>query len=317
MNSKKLLQNIFSIYNDRCYKIICILGFKLKFFTKKNYKKMRNSLLANYAKNNEIPEKTFNSLQKNIKKLEKKEFKLLDLDNQLILSNKRIKFKTDKYARVAKEIFYDEVYNFPRSLIDKHKKYCVIDIGANRGYTALYFANKNWVRRIDAFELIPETFNFALKNLELNKELKKKINIYNYGLGNDTKETEAFYLPNRDGISTINHEWLQSFSPDSIPIAASVKVQIVQASFFLQDLIEHRDISNIIFKIDCEGAEYEILQDLADNYPQIFDKIEIMTGETHSGFEKLLKIITPFKFKVAEAQLLKNEPCNFILCKME
>lgn len=316
MNIKKLLKYIFSIYNDRFYKVICILGFKVKFFTKRNYKKCRQTLLKEYAKNHEVPEKAFNSLQKIIKNLEKKGFKLQDLDNQMILSNKRIKFETDSYALVAKEIFCDELYKIPLSLIDKHKKYCVLDIGANRGYTALYFADKNWVRRIDAFEIMPQTFNFALKNIALNEKLKKKINIYNYGLGADTKETEALCVPYRDGISTINQEWLQAYTPHAAT-AKPVTVQLVQASFFLKDLIEHRDIANIIFKIDCEGAEYEILQDLADNYPQLFEKIEIMIGETHCGFEKFLKIIAPFQFKIIEALPEKNGCCSFLLRKKE
>lgn len=315
MNIQNILKNIFSIYNYRYYKIICIFGLKLKIFSKKNYKKVRNTLLKTYAQNNEIPCNAFNSLQKIIKQLEKKGFNLLDLENELILSNKKITIEVDRYPWIAKEVFYDELYKIPSSLIDKHKKYCVLDIGANRGYTDLYFADKNWVRRIDAFEIIPQTFNFALKNLALNKGLKKKINIYNYGLGAETKEIEALYLPNRDGISTINQEWLQTYAPKAAITANPMKVQLVQASFCLKDIIEHRDISNIIFKIDCEGAEYKILQELADNYPQLFEKIEIMIGDTHCGFEKFLKIIAPFNFKIIEALPEKNGCCAFLLCK--
>lgn len=271
--------------------------------------------MSNYAQQEKLSDKALQSLAQRIDNLYTKGFKLLGLNKYLILSNKHIKIMTDRYAWIAQEVFYDEIYKLPSSVINKKDKYCVLDIGANRAYTALYFAQKKWVKRVDSFELIPQTFNFALKNIKLNNTLSKKIHIYNIGLGAKETKKQALYIDYRDGISTINNEWLTSYAPAAATKAKPVMCNIAQSSVFLKNLIEKEQISNIIFKIDVEGAEYEILQDLADNYPEIFNKIEIMIGDTHCGFEKFLKIISPFNFKIIEAKPETNGSCSFVLHK--
>ena len=161
---------------------------------------------------------------------------------------------------------------------------------------------------------MPQTFKFALKNFALNTTIKKKINIYNYGLGNDTEEIKAFIVPYRDDLSTVSQDWLQSCCPHLAADAQPISVQLVQASFCLKDLMEHREISNIILKIDANGAEHEILQDLADNFPKIFEEIKIITGKTYSELDTILKILTPFNFKLVSAQP-KERGCSFLLSK--
>lgn len=283
-------------------------------FSKQNNNSQKQSIIETYAKKHERSEDAKKTLRESITAFEEKGFQLQDLDNELIVSNNSINFKVDT-GTTAQEIFCDELYKIQPSLLEKHKTYCVFDIGANRGYSALYFAAQKWVKRIDAFEIIPQTFQYALENLALNKkDVKKKINIYNYGLGNDTKEIEAFHVPYRDDISTVNQEWLQSCAPHLAADAQPVSVQLVQASFCLKDLMEHREISNIILKIDANGAEYEILQDLADNFPKIFEEIKIITGKTYFELDTILKILTPFNFKLVSAQP-KERGCSFLLSK--
>lgn len=274
--------------------------------------KLKQSIIETYAKKHELSESALANLKDNITHLEEKGFQLQELDNELIVSNGTVKFKADA-SLAAQEIFCDELYKIPPSLLGKHKTYCVFDIGANRGYSALYFAAPKWVRRIDAFEIMPGTFKLALKNLALNQQdIKKKINIYNYGLSNDTEEAEAFSVPYRDDISTVNQKWLQSCYPHLAAGAQPTSVQLVQASFCLKDLMEHREISNIILKIDVNGTEQEILQDLADNFPKIFDEIKIITGKTYSELDAILKILTPFNFKLVSTQP-KESGCSFLL----
>lgn len=281
-------------------------------FSKQNNSNQNQSIIETYAKKHELSESALANLKDNITHLEEKGFQLQELDNELIVSNDSVKFKVDA-GTTAQEIFCDELYKIPPSLLEKHKTYCVFDIGANRGYSALYFAAQKWVKRIDAFEIMPQTFKFALENLALNKkDVKKKINIYNYGLGKDTEEIKAFLVPYRDDLSTVNQEWLQSCAPHLAADAQPVRVQLVQASFCLKDLMEHREISNIILKIDANGAEHEILQDLADNFPKIFDEIKIITGKTYSELDAILKILTPFNFKLVSTQP-KESSCSFLL----
>ncbi|MCD7879221.1 MAG: FkbM family methyltransferase [Candidatus Gastranaerophilales bacterium] len=314
MNILKIIRNIFSVYNQKYHKAICIFGIKIKFFNPKKYTQYKTTILKKYAEKQKLNDKAFKSLSDRIKNLESRGFKVQDLNKEIILSNKRIRIATDSYAWIAQEVFYDELYKLPKSLLKKNTEYCVLDIGANRCYTALYFADKKWCKRVDSFEIMPQTFKLALKNIKLNNRfLQNKIYAYNLGLGSENKEIEALYIPNRDGISTSNLEWLKSYAPNVVQKGKPTECKIVQASVFLKELIEQHNISNIIFKIDVEGVEYDILQDLADNYPEIFKKIEIMIGDTHCGFEKFLKIVAPFNFKIVEAKPETNGSCSFIL----
>ena len=314
MNILKKTRYIFSVYNQKYHKVICLFGIKIKFFNLKKYTQYKETILKEYAKKQNLNDKAFKSLSDRVKNLETKGFRLEDLKKELILSNKKIRISTDRYAWIAQEVFYDELYKISPLLINNKKEYCVLDIGANRCYTALYFADKKWCKRVYSFEIMPQTFKLALKNIKLNnKYLQNKIHAYNLGLGSENKEIEALYIPNRDGISTTKLEWLKSYAPNVVPKAKQTLCKVVQASVFLKDVIEQHNISNIIFKIDVEGAEYEILQDLADNYPAIFEKIEIMIGDTHCGFEKFLRIIAPFNFKIVEAQPEPNGSCSFLL----
>ncbi|MGN1153456.1 MAG: FkbM family methyltransferase [Candidatus Gastranaerophilaceae bacterium] len=316
MNFIKKISYIFSVYNQKYHKVICILGIKIKIFNFKKYIQYKESILKKYAKKHKLSDKAFKSLSDRIKNLETKGFRLQDLKNEIILSNKKIKIATDRYAWIAQEVFFDEIYKIPTALLKNNTKYCVFDIGSNRCYTALYFADKKWCKQVYSFEIMPQTYKLAMKNLKLNnKYLQNKIQAYNLGLGAENKEVEALYIPNRDGISTLNLEWLESYAPKVVTKAKSTKCKIIQASTFLRDLIEQQNISNIIFKIDVEGAEYDILQDLADNYPAIFEKISIMIGDTHCGFEKFLRIIAPFNFKIIDAQPEMNNSCSFLLNK--
>lgn len=316
MNIKTLIHNIFSVYNQKYHKVICIFGFKMKFYCPSKYTKYRNKILNSYALKKKLSDKAVKSLSDRIKNLETKGFKVQDLNKEIILSNKRIRIATDRYAWIAQEVFYDELYKLTKAILKKNIKYCVLDIGANRCYTALYFADKKWCKRVDSFEIMPQTFKLAVKNIKLNnKYLQNKIHAYNLGLGSENKEIVALYIPNRDGISTSNLKWLKSYAPNVVQKAKPTECKFVQASVFLKELIEQNNISNIIFKIDVEGAEYEILQDLSDNYPDIFNKVELMIGDTHCGFEPFLRIIAPYNFKIIEAVPEANGSCSFLLVK--
>jgi len=126
------------------------------------------------------------------------------IGEDLIISNSEINFLTDvNFPWVAVEIFAKEVYKFDEKLLTK-KKYTVLDIGANRGYATLYFAQKPWCEHVYGFELMPETYEYALKSIELNKELKNKIKLFNIGLGKSNETITGYYLPHIDSISSVD-----------------------------------------------------------------------------------------------------------------
>lgn len=230
---------------------------------------------------------------------------------EILLTKGDINFITDfNYPYIALEIFKDELYKIS-SDIDYSKQYTVLDIGANRGYASLYFAKYNWVKDIYSFELVPETAEIAKRNLDLNPSCSKKISFYNFGLAEEEKEILINRLPHRDGCNTINNNFLNNYMPEEKGKGINELCHVKRASDVLKSIVETNRIENIIFKIDVEGAEYEIMKDLHYNYPEIFEKICLLVGDTHLGFEDFYKYLPQDKFKIVYANKQTNGCCPF------
>ena len=216
------------------------------------------------------------------------------------------------YPWIFIEIFGDEIYKFKKD-IDSSKKYTVFDIGANRGYASLYFAQKDYVKDIYAFELVPQTFEFLQKNIDLNPKYKDKIHPYCFGLGKEDCEI-IYYSDGRDYAISMCKEAILKTN-NNIENIKEQKAKIKKTSNVLKQIIEENSIENIILKIDVEGAEYDIFDDLVENYPEIFDKIVKIVGETHLGFDKFYEKIENYGFEVIWSEPHENGTCLFELCK--
>jgi FkbM family methyltransferase len=219
------------------------------------------------------------------------------------------------YPWIAFEVFYEEIYKFHSSL-EVGKKYSVIDIGANRGYASLYFASLGWCENVYAFELIPQNFFLAEKNIQINSnKIRNKIHIFDYGLGNRTTKVDALYLPHRDGISSLSEDFLKKFAPEEEGKIQKTSCAVKLASTELRRLLDNSE--NIIIKVDVEGSEYDIFRNLARDYREIFEKTLLIIGETHLGFNQFIKIIKPFGFQVVNQEIMNNHNCAFELARRQ
>ena len=235
---------------------------------------------------------------------------------EVVFSNKKINIVTDSYPWIVKEIFGDEIYKF-ETKIDTSKKYTVLDIGANKGYAALYFAQKEYVKDIYAFELVPQTIKFMKKNLKLNTKYRNKIKLYEFGLGKESRDVIINRLENRDACNTIISEFVDSYMPEEKGLGISQQCIIKKASTILKELVEKNNIKNIILKIDVEGSEYEIIEDLVSCYPEIFNKICLIIGDTHLGFDKFYNLLPKNMYKVVKIQPENNNCCPFEIVRIK
>jgi FkbM family methyltransferase len=192
---------------------------------------------------------------------------------------------------------------YSSSHLHKFNDFVVFDVGMNRGYAALKFANFDSCKAVYGFEIDPDTYDFALENFRLNPRLSSKIRPYNFGLYNKTTELDLYYIPGYDGISTTKiefaktqTEWLREKEK-----MQSKKAQVKQAGMTILDIIKNENItSNIVLKIDTEGAEHKIIDDIISK--GLLDKIDLIMGEIHlededldvklKGFKKISKIYT-------------------------
>jgi FkbM family methyltransferase len=228
-----------------------------------------------------------------------------------ILGNNSIRFIVDiNYSYIAYEIFSLGIYNFHyNNIISANKKYTVFDIGANRGYSALFFAEKEWCKDVYGFEIIPQTYNYAMENINLNPNYKTKIYFFDYGLGAEDKDVTVQHLSHRDGISSMVPEFLQNYAPNEKTI--TMCVQIRKASETLRQIILENAVDDIIIKVDAEGAEYQIFDDLIQSFPEIFSKVKMIVGETHLGFDTFYNKIKPFGFEAVWTEPHNNGTCPF------
>ncbi len=163
---------------------------------------------------------------------------------------------TDRF--IINEVWIHKSYN-PKGFEIKRND-IVVDIGAHAGIFTLlasYFAKQG---QVYAFEPFKENYNLVLENINLNKA--KNVKAFNQAVS-DKKGKLKFY------VSTSKNKGQNSM----YKLGESQKeVSVEKISF--KDFL--KKIPKIDFlKIDCEGAEYEILFSLSKKELQKIKKISM------------------------------------------
>ncbi|MBR7131168.1 MAG: FkbM family methyltransferase [Lentisphaeria bacterium] len=155
----------------------------------------------------------------------------------------------------------------------------VVDIGLNIGIASVFFAQKNNVKKVYAYEPFLPTLKQALENLSNNPFCEGKVETFPFGLGNAEKELTIHYNADQPGsMSTVRDVY-----PDS-PV--SEKVVIKSAASELSSVFTRHPDFKKVFKIDCEGSEVEILQDLQSG--GLLQQIDLILLEWHWGCAETL-----------------------------
>jgi FkbM family methyltransferase len=138
----------------------------------------------------------------------------------------------------------------------------VLDIGAHKGILAIYMAKRWPGLRIFSFEPEPINFRALEENLKLNKI--RNVKAYEQAVTADGREFPMLYGGHSAEASGFYRDGaLPSF------VAKSTTIKAI--------LGRHRIKQVKLLKLDCEGAEHEILAD-SDGWA---DKVEYIRGEIH------------------------------------
>ncbi len=229
--------------------------------------------------------------------------KLLDhdciIEGDVVCTKEQIKFDISDYAKACahiEDILVNKTYNL--SCKDNS---VVIDIGMNRAISSLYFAAKENVKEIYAFEPFEPTFALAQKNLALNPKLNKKIQTFAYGLGKEDTILEIPYSIDLSDCMSTTH---------TVSVKQNVRTETVtvkDAAKMLAPIFEENKSNRIIVKCDCEGAEFEILERL--NEEKLVREIDVVLMEYHfQKPDRLVEIFTENSFAVHVKYGLKKEP---------
>jgi len=221
---------------------------------------------------------------------------------------------TDRYFWIFNEIFGEKQYAVYKDYIDS--EYVIFDIGANRGYSALFFAQDKICKQVFSFEPDKTTFAFLQKNLSLNPKQAEKVKAYNYGLYNKN-EILTFFQP-QDGSDAVNTSKMEfgeyHWSNERKSKIKESLLEVKQASEVMTDLLSEFDtLTQLpkIMKIDIEGAEYEVLSELKES--GLLRTFSIIFGECHFGMEGIMDICDKDFNLVYLKKETMDEVYNFLL----
>jgi FkbM family methyltransferase len=148
-------------------------------------------------------------------------------------------------AIVPKEILDDE-YKLAR--IEFRPGDVVVDVGANIGIVALYLAKKHPDIQIIAIEPVPTTYQHLLENIDLNGV--RGVTTLNCAVTRDRRDLRMIVHPAHSGGSTGHLKEIEQSGHYNLTVHSRT----------LDDIFdEYVPARCRLLKIDCEGAEYEIL----------------------------------------------------------
>ena len=161
---------------------------------------------------------------------------------------------TDEECEMMSEIHLAGCYDL-RLPGDWH----VVDIGANVGMAALFFAQQHWCRRVISFEPFAPTALAFESNLKLNPTLAHKITVVREALGEKETALEVDYDPALRGSMSLFGvgAWR-----GTVGYTQRASIKVVRASDALKPVFAALGSCRLLCKIDCEGSEYPIIREL-------------------------------------------------------
>lgn len=128
----------------------------------------------------------------------------------------------------------------------------VVDIGANVGDTALYFAQLGAL--VYAVEPEPENYDYLLRNISLNPNLAARV------------------IPIKEALSQLRNVPFYAGRGADSSIHGTGKSSTVAGST-LSELIERYSIKEpFLLKVDCKGCEVDLIEDRSI---EVFDRVAI------------------------------------------
>jgi len=170
----------------------------------------------------------------------------------------------------------------------------VIDVGAHIGYFTMYAANNANQGTVYSIEPYKESFEILKKNLKLNNITNVKP--FNAAISKVTKEITLYIDKNNEIGNSI-------FRTNNTTESKKIN------SFNLDDFVKNNEIEKIDFlKLDCEGAEFEILLNFNKELLKKISKIsaEIHENNNTNSLDKLVDFLRKNNFKINTFKIINN-----------
>lgn len=165
----------------------------------------------------------------------------------------------------------------------------VLDIGASNGDSAIWFALCG-ATCVIALEPYPESYRLAVENVRMNG-LEGRITVLNLALSSMQFKTDfavSSRSPNANALTPTEYV-MKSLH---VVFDGSVTIETIT----VPQLISDYSISRVDFlKLDCEGCEYDVLRNLAEDVWPLINEIVL---EYHNGLSDLAELMKKHDFSV-------------------
>ncbi len=189
------------------------------------------------------------------------------------------------------EVLRNKVYSY---CINNGKKDVIIDVGMNIGDSTLFFLQYENVYKVYAYEPFDDTYDRAMDNL---KEYcnDTRLNTFCYGLSDINEDRVIGFNKNMPCAQSTIMEVREKAHSDFLMRGLiqedderMASISVVEASAEMSRIFDDvGDEYNIIMKIDCEGEEYRIIDNMYES--GILKRIDFIMMEWHyHGNEELL-----------------------------
>lgn len=157
-------------------------------------------------------------------------------------------------------VWTDKVYGDPADITAPHP--VILDVGAHIGTYAVYAALRNPKAHVYAFEFNSSVFGYLEKSVAINS-LQDRVTCIEKGVAGKT-EQRMFFEDTHGGVSS------SLFRRDDRGLVEGPTVPCISLTdFFKEYSVARCDV----LKMNCEGAEYEILGSLSDDEFEAIDSI--------------------------------------------
>ncbi len=177
-------------------------------------------------------------------------------------TNGDVKFRHVNSAVV--EVFNYRLYDFNIPHLDGD---WLIDIGANVGDSAIWFAKRGF--RVLAVEPVPSAYEEMLDNLMLND------------VAGRVKAINAAYSLSHPAVKVNDYDCLESTVTASTSTTTGT---VTVPGFNLRKLLEYTDWKARVLKVDCEGCEVELVTD-----PMLPWFTDVLIEAPNRGVHKVLR----------------------------
>ena len=172
----------------------------------------------------------------------------------------------------------------------------VVDVGAFIGDTAAYFALKG-AKKILAFEAAPPIFKIAQENIKMNK-LQNTVEIRNNAVNGREGEIKLSFYNSQPGSSSIIFQDYHALRSTNYQVKTITLNQIMKEVSYVD-----------LLKIDCEGAEYQILPRASKEGN--LKNISNIIMEIHGPPRQILDVLKANQFEIVK-WLNKASGCHLL-----